>query len=716
MKYRITHQTDHRLHLDLAKRRLPEREADVLYYVLAEREDIESVRVFARTAETIIRFRGDDAAPLLDFLDQLDLTDSGAVELPQVSARATNAYYKEQIITKVLLRIVKRLFLPAPVRAVVTVYSGAPYIINGVKDLFRRSFSAEIVHASAILASLLTRDFATASSIIFLTDVGEILEEWTFKKSVDDLAQSLALNVTKVWKVADGGDLVQVNIHQVRDGDRIHVAMGSMIPLDGVVTEGEALVNQAAMTGESILAEKRPDSTVFAGTVLEEGDLTIEVRGASGETRYDRIVQMIEESESMVSVTQSRAENVVSRLIPYTFGTAVLTGLFTRNLTKAASVLMVDFSCAIEVAMPIAVLSAMREAGRRRITVKGGKFLELISEADTVVFDKTGTLTHATPIVEEVVTMEGRDENEMLALAAAMEEHFPHSLANAVVKAAKDRKLNHAVIRTKPTYIVAHGIVSALGGERVVIGSYHFVLEDEAAFVSEEDWARVRRMPAQYSRLYMAVGGRLAAVIGIDDPIKTETPRIISALRENGIEHIVMMTGDSERTAKAIAAEAGISEYYAEVLPEDKARYVQEERDKGRKVIMIGDGINDSPALSAADVGIAMKEGADIAREIADITLSGKELEQLITLKKMSNKLIARMNATARVGIAFNAAILVAGIAGLVVPGTAAFLHNASTIGLCLENMTDILPEDRSLPAEEESAADFAAAVSGSAA
>ncbi len=695
MRYQILHESRNRVHIGLVRRRLKQQEADILYYSLIEREDIESVQVYARTAEVSFRYRGkrEVKEKILSFLDFLDLESKEAAEnLPKVSARATNEFYKEKIAVKVMMRLARKLFLPAPVRAVCTVVNGAPYIMHGLKDLLQRNFSAEIVHASAILASLLTGDFSTASSITFLTDVGEILEEWTFKKSVDDLAQSLALNVTKVWKV-EGDVSVQVNIDEVKDGDLIQVSIGSMIPLDGVVAEGEALVNQAALTGESIPAEKRKDSTVFAGTVIEEGELIIQVHGTSGETRYDRIVKMIEESESMSSVTQSRAEKVVSALIPYTFGTSVVTWLLTRNLTKAASVLMVDFSCAIEVAMPIAVLSAMREAGRHQITVKGGKFLEMLQEADTVVFDKTGTLTYASPVVEEVLTLEGRDEDEMLALAACLEEHFPHSLANAVVKASKERGLKHAEIHSKPTYIVAHGIVSSLEGVRVVIGSYHFVLEDEGAYVSEEDRERIRRMPPQYSRLYMAIDGRLAAVIGIADPIKEETPDVIAALKDLGIRHIVMMTGDSERTAAAIAETAGITEYYSEVLPEDKANYVQKEREKGRKVIMIGDGINDSPALSAADIGIAMKEGADIAREIADITLSGKELQQLITLRQMSTRLMARMNSTARFGIAFNAAILVAGIAGLVVPGTAAFLHNASTIGLCLENMTNLLPE-----------------------
>lgn len=682
-----------RTHLELSKKRLSEQEADVLYYTLIEKEEVESVQVFPRTGGLIIRFKERVEESILDEIKRMDLNDRQLIDhLPAVSARATNEFFKNKIADKILLRLVKRFMVPSPVRIVWTIANGLPYIVHGIRDIVQKNFSAEIVHASAILASLLTQDFATAGSIIFLTDIGEILEEWTYKKSVEDLAQSLALNVSKVWKV-EGDTTKLVNIGQIQDGDQIQVSIGSMIPLDGVVLEGEALVNQAALTGESIPVEKRPDSSVFAGTVLEEGELIIRVKGVSGETRYDRIVHMIEESESMTSVTQSRAEKVVSRLIPYTFATAMLTGLLTRNVTKAASVLMVDFSCAIEVALPIAVLSAMREAGRQQITVKGGKFLELISEADTIVFDKTGTLTYATPVVKDIVTMEGRDENEMLALAACLEEHFPHSLANAVVKAANDRNLSHREIHSKPTYIVAHGIVSNLEGQRVVIGSYHFILEDEAAYISEADRKRVEAMPAQDSRLYMAIGGRMAAVIGIADPIKEETSEVISELQKQGIRHFVMMTGDSERTAAAIAQEAGITEYYAEVLPEDKANYVQKERDKGRKVIMIGDGINDSPALSAADVGIAMKEGADIAREIADITLSGKELEGLITLKRMSNQLMRRMNRTAWIGIGFNAAILLAGIAGAVVPGTAAFLHNASTIGLCLNNMTDLLNE-----------------------
>ena len=671
MKYYIKHKSAKQLRIKLPLRRLTETEADVLYYSLSGLQDVISVSVFRRTAEAVIRFQKGADSKILSYLDELDLHDPEALEtLPGVSARATNEEFKEKVVTKAMVQLGKRVLLPFPVRAAWALYNGAPYIREGVKDLFRRDFSAEIIHATAIAASFVTRDFNTASSIIFLTDLGEMLEEWTYKKSVDDLAQSLALNVTKVWKKTEDGSFVQYPIHEVEDGDLIRVGMGSLIPLDGVVVSGEAMVNQAALTGESILAEKRLDSTVFAGTVLEEGELVIRVHAVSGQTRYDRIVQLIEESESMVSVTQSRAQALVSRLIPYTFATSVVTGLLTGNLTKAASVLMVDFSCAIEVAMPIAVLSAMREAGRHQITVKGGKYLEKISEADTVIFDKTGTLTNATPVVETVVALDGRDEDEMLALAACLEE-----------------------LHTSPNYIVAHGIVSSLNGERVVIGSSHFVLEDEGAYVSEEDREKILDMPTQYSRLYMAIGNRMAAVIGISDPIRSESIRLIQALKDSGIKHIVMMTGDSERTAAAIAKEAGITEYYSEVLPEDKARYVQEEKAKGRQVIMIGDGINDSPALSAADVGIAIKEGADIANEIADITLSGQEIEKVAMLRQMSKTLLERMNWTGRVGVAFNGAILLGGIAGLFMPGTAAFLHNASTIGLCLNNMSNILPE-----------------------
>lgn len=692
MNYKITHRARNRLHIELGVRRLTAQQADMLYYALSDRDDVESVQVFARTAQLVLRYRG-GADALLSFLDGMSLDDEALLEkVPEVSVRATNDQYKEEIIDKFIARFFKRFCLPMPIRTAWTFIDAAPFLYHGIKDLLARNFSAEIVHASAIGASLLTGDFDTASSISFLTEVGEILEEWTYKKSVDDLAQSLALNVSKVWLVENDTPRL-VGISQIVEGDIIQVGAGSLIPLDGAVVSGEAMVNQATMTGESVAVHKHLNSTVFAGTVIEEGELRIEVRNVSGQTRYDKIVRMIEASESMKSRVQSQAEQVVSRLIPYTFGTAVATFLLTRNVTKAASVLMVDFSCAIEVAMPISVLSAMREAGKHRITVKGGRFLEEIAAADTVVFDKTGTLTKATPAVVDVIPMEGRDATEMLRIAACLEEHFPHSLANAVVRAAKEQKLNHEEMHSKAEYIVAHGIASSVGGEKCIIGSYHFVFEDEKTVVDPVDQPKLNSLAHEHSHLYMAIGGKLAVVIEIADPIKEGAKEVVQQLREAGIAHIVMMTGDSEQTARTIAAKAGITEVYAEVLPEDKAHYVDAEKAAGRKVIMIGDGINDSPALSAADVGIAMKEGAEIAQEIADVTLSGSDLEQLLSLKKLSSGQMVRMHSTASIGIALNAAILVAGIFGMVVPGTAALLHNASTIGLCLRNMQDILPE-----------------------
>ena len=697
MNVKVLHRARGQMELGLGLRRLKPEDADTLYYALVERPGVRSVSVLYRTARILLRF--DPCVPdapekVVSFLRGVSLEDPELRKLvPAVSARATNEQFKEEIGTLIMARVAKRLFLPAPIRYAWTAINGLPFIRAGLKDLLEKKFSAEIVHASAILASLLTRDFPTAGSIIFLTKLGEILEEWTYKKSVDDLARSLALNVTNVWKV-EGETTELVNLSQIKVGDFIHVYMGNVIPLDGIVASGEAMVNQSALTGESVPVHKEPGITVYAGTVIDEGDLVIEVRETSGQTRYDNIVKFIEQSESMVAVTQSQAEKLVSRLIPYTFGTAALTWLLTRNVTKAASVLMVDFSCAIEVAMPISVLSAMREAGAHHITVKGGKFLEHIAAADTVVFDKTGTLTRSVPTVEAVVPMSGRDENEMLALAADLEAHFPHSLASAVVKAARDRGLDYGVPHSKPEYIVAHGIVSIAAGQRVVIGSHHFVFDDEKTLVKPEDEEKLHALPLRYSQLYMAIDGVLAAIIGIDDPIKPETKRVIRRLKAAGLSNIVMMTGDSERTAAAIAAEAGIDRWYSEVLPEDKARFVEQEKAAGHRVVMIGDGINDSPALSAADVGIAMKEGADIAREIADITLSGSDLEQLIALKELSDKLMLRMKSTGGLGIAANGAILLAGILGLVTPGTAALLHNTSTIALCLRNMTEMIPEE----------------------
>ena len=701
MKYTIRQKNKGRLHLVLDQQRLTAQEADVLYYSLIEQEGVERVQVFPRTAQVILQYSGRPEG-ILHFLDRADLRDPDLQDfVPSVSARATGEEYREKIIGMVTMRAFKRFLVPVPIRTVWTLWDAYPFILHGIKDVFSRNFSAEIVHASAIAASLLTRDFTTASSITFLTELGELLEEWTYKRSVDNLAQSLALNVTKVWKVTDGPDQ-QVNISQIAAGDRIRVTLGNLIPIDGVVDEGEAAVNQAALTGESLPVRKIPGRAVFAGTVIEEGELVIRVTEASGDTRYDKIIRMIEASEAMTPVTQSRAEQIVSRLIPYTFGTAVLTWLLTRNVTKAASVLMVDFSCAIEVAMPVATLSAMSEAGRHRLTVKGGKFLERTAEADTIVFDKTGTITCATPTVEKIVTLDGRDEDEMLRIAACLEEHFPHSLANAVVRAARNRGLQHDEMHSRAEYIVAHGITSYIGEERVIIGSYNFLFNKEGIPLTPEAQEKIRGIPEEYSHLYMSIGGRLAAVIGIADPIKEGITEVIARLKEMGIRHIVMMTGDSEKTAAAVARRVGITEYYAEVLPEDKAEYVEEQKKKGRRVIMIGDGINDSPALSAADVGIAIREGADIAQEIADVMISGTDMSRLLVLRQISDRLMPRMKNTAWVGIGFNAGILAAGLFGLVTPGTAAFLHNASTIGLCLRNMSPLVEADETAAAEPE--------------
>ena len=691
MRYRILHESRDRVHLALARGRLSAQEADILYYAMLERREVTKVQVFARSGEVCVRFSR-SPEELLRWLDTLPLNEDAGVKRPAISARATNEEYKEKIVGMLLRRAIKRLLLPAPVRAVLTVYRAAPFLWHGVRDLLQGKFGAEIIHASAIGASLLIGDFPTADSITFLTELGELLEEWTYKKSVDDLAQSLALNISRVWKVEEGGDRL-VAIEDVSVGDRIRITVGNMIPLDGIAAEGEAMVNQAALTGEPLTVRKIPGRAVFAGTVVEEGELVVEVREVTGETRYDKIIQMIEASERMTPVTQSQAERVVSRMIPYTFATAVIIWLLTRNVTKAASVLMVDFSCAIEVAMPVATLSAMSEANRHRLTVKGGKFLEAIAEADTIVFDKTGTLTRATPCVEQVLALGGRQPEDMLRIAACLEEHFPHSLANAVVRAATERGLKHEEMHSKPEYIVAHGITSSIGSERVVLGSYHFIFEVEGVPLPPEYEARFGEIPPENSRLFMAINGELAAVIGIADPVKEEAVSVIAELRRLGIRHAVMMTGDSRKTAEAVAARAGITEFYAEVLPEDKARYVEEQKAAGRKVIMVGDGINDSPALSAADVGIAMKEGADIAQEIADVTVAGDALSQLIVLKKISDRLMPRIRSTARVGISFNGAILLAGLLGLVTPGTAAFLHNASTIGLSLYNMTPLVSD-----------------------
>ena len=566
------------------------------------------------------------------------------------------------------------------------------YIIKGIKCLWKRKLEVEVLDATAITVSILRRDFNTAGSVMFLLGIGELLEEWTHKKSVGDLARSMSLNVSKVWLKADGTEVL-VPISQVKEGDEVLVHVGTMIPLDGIVVEGEAMVNQASMTGESIPVKKETGSYVYAGTALEEGEITICVKKAAGSTRFERIVTMIEESEKLKSSVEGKAENLADALVPWSLGGTALTYLLTRNATKALSILMVDFSCALKLAMPLAVLSAIREANVHHITVKGGKFMEAIADADTIVFDKTGTLTKAKPVVVDIVTFGNRDKNEMLRIAACLEEHFPHSMANAVVQESLSRHLVHDEMHTKVEYIVAHGIASQINGERVVIGSHHFVFEDEKCVIPADGQAKFDALPEEYSHLYMAIGGELVAVICIEDPLRPEAEAVLRQLREAGIKKLVMMTGDSERTARAIARRVGVDEYYSEVLPEDKARYVEEAKKNGHKVIMVGDGINDSPALSAADVGVAISEGAEIAREIADVTVSEDDLAQLVILKQLSNCLMKRIHSNYRFVISFNLGLILLGVGGILAPTTSALLHNTSTLAISLKSMTNLIEE-----------------------
>ena len=582
--------------------------------------------------------------------------------------------------------------LPAPVRAVYTGIKAVRYIIKGIKCLWKRKLEVEVLDATAITVSILRRDFNTAGSVMFLLGIGELLEEWTHKKSVGDLARSMSLNVSKVWLKADGTEVL-VPISQVKEGDEVLVHVGTMIPLDGIVVEGEAMVNQASMTGESIPVKKETGSYVYAGTALEEGEITICVKKAAGSTRFERIVTMIEESEKLKSSVEGKAENLADALVPWSLGGTALTYLLTRNATKALSILMVDFSCALKLAMPLAVLSAIREANVHHITVKGGKFMEAIADADTIVFDKTGTLTKAKPVVVDIVTFGNRDKNEMLRIAACLEEHFPHSMANAVVQESLSRHLVHDEMHTKVEYIVAHGIASQINGERVVIGSHHFVFEDEKCVIPADGQAKFDALPEEYSHLYMAIGGELVAVICIEDPLRPEAEAVLRQLREAGIKKLVMMTGDSERTARAIARRVGVDEYYSEVLPEDKARYVEEAKKNGHKVIMVGDGINDSPALSAADVGVAISEGAEIAREIADVTVSEDDLAQLVILKQLSNCLMKRIHSNYRFVISFNLGLILLGVGGILAPTTSALLHNTSTLAISLKSMTNLIEE-----------------------
>ena len=697
MKFQIMHETRNRMRLCALQRRMTERQADLLEAGLLALPGVEKVTVHARTCGVILTYRMARSA-LLQALAAFSYEKAEKQNLPVNSTgRQLNREYKEKIVFHIIRHYARRLFLPAAVRYVIHTVTALPYLWRAFQCLWRRKITVELLDGVAIGASLLTGDFETAGSVMFLLKLGDHLEEWTHKKSVDDLAQRMALNADAAWLRTEDGANVLVPLAQIGVGGCIVVDAGSVIPLDGEIEEGEVMVNQASLTGEAVPVARRPGATVYAGTVVEEGHCVVRVTRASGSGRYDQIVQMIEDSQKLRSGAEARAAGMADRLVPWTLGASLLTGLLTGDIQRAVAVLMVDFSCALKLSMPLSVLSAMREAGGFKITVKGGKYLEAISEAETLILDKTGTLTNACPTVAEVIPFNGTDPDEMLRIAACLEEHFPHSMANAVVRAAKERSLAHEEMHSEVEYVVAHGIVSKIDGSRVIIGSSHFAFEDEFVTLSEGDAARLDALPPEYSHLYLAIGGILSAVICISDPLRAEAREAVKLLHEAGFSRIVMLTGDSERTAAAIAREAGIDDYRAEVLPEDKARYIREEQARGRKVVMIGDGINDAPALSYADAGIAIGSGAAIAREVADITITAEDLRELARLKWLSDGLMRRIRRNYRFIMGFNGALIALGAIGVLPAATSALLHNVSTILLSLDCMTDLQP--RAVPA-----------------
>ena len=694
MKFVIRHELKGRLRIHVVQKRMTCSEADTLSWFLEKQGNVTSVKVYERTADAVICYTG-NRGDLIMLLKRFSYAD---VEVPEnvfsSSGRQLNAEYKEKLITKVLLHYGSKLFLPYPVRAAYTVLRSVKYIWHGIRCLSQGKIEVPVLDATAIGVSVLRGDINTAGSVMFLLGVGEILEEWTHKKSVGDLARSMSLNIKKVWMEREGQEIL-VKASDIRPGDTVVVHMGNVIPFDGAVSGGEGMVNQSSLTGESMPVRRTEGQTVYAGTVLEEGELKILVKAVSGSTRFEKIVTMIEDSEKLKSSVESRAEHLADRLVPYTLLGTGLVWLLTRNVTKALSVLMVDFSCALKLAMPISVLSAIREAGQRDITVKGGKFLEAVSEADTIVFDKTGTLTKAKPTVKEIIVFGEYPEEECLRIAACLEEHFPHSMAKAVVDAAKKRKLYHEEMHSKVEYVVAHGISSYIEEKKVVIGSSHFVFEDEGCRVRSGYEERFEHLPTEYSHLYLAIEQELTAVICIEDPLREEAGEMVSDLRAEGVSKIVMMTGDSERTAAAIARKVGVDEYYAEVLPEDKAGFIEREKAAGRKVIMIGDGINDSPALSAADAGIAISDGAEIAREIADITIAADDLREIVTLKKLADGMMQRIHQNYRGIVGINSALILLGVAGVIQPTVSALMHNTSTLLISLKSMGSLLPEEK---------------------
>ena len=694
MKFYIKHSMTGRLRVHMDMKHMSFKQADILEYYIKNIETVTSAKVYEKTCDAVIEFKGDKTK----IINELKRFTYSQVAVPEdvlnSSGREMNSYYQDKLVNKVFLRAASKLFLPISVRNVVTTVKSVKYIGSGVKTLLKGKMEVPVLDATAIGVSILRNDFNTAGSVMFLLGIGEIMEEWTHKKSVGDLARTMSLNVSKVWlKTADTEVLVPVN--EIKNGDEIIVHVSNVIPFDGVVVTGEAMVNQASLTGEAVPVSKNTGSAVFAGTVIEEGGLTIKVKQSGGNSKYDKIVKMIEESEKLKSGLESQAEHLADSLVPYTLGGTALTYLLTRNVTKALSILMVDFSCALKLAMPITVLSAIRQAGQNDITVKGGKFLEAVADADTIVFDKTGTLTKATPTVKEIVAFSEYSENDLLRIAACLEEHFPHSMAKAVVDAAKERHLSHEEMHSKVEYVVAHGISSSIDDKKVLIGSSHFIFEDEGCTIPSEYQDRYDSLKPEYSHLYLAIEKQLVAVICIEDPLREEATEMVRDLKKAGIRKVVMMTGDSERTAAAIAKRVGVDEYYAEVLPEDKANFVEKEKAEGRKVIMIGDGINDSPALSAADAGIAISDGAEIAREIADITIAADDLREVVTLKLLANAMMKRIHKNYRNIVGINSGLILLGVTGIVQPTVSALLHNASTLMISLGSMKNLLDENK---------------------
>ena len=692
MKCTILHDTAGRLRVHLCCKRMTLRQADVLEYYLLAVDGVRSVKVYDRTRDAVVVYDA-ERERMIRALARFSFEKAEKLDLaPEHTSRTLNREFEDKLALTVMRRCASNLFLPAPVTSALAVIRSAKYIKEGLLALWHRKLSVAVLDATAVTVSMVRGDFATAGSVMFMLRLGEILEEWTHKKSVADLASAMSLRVENVWQQVDGTEVL-TKVTAVKPGDRIVIRTGGMIPLDGRVIEGEAMVNQSSLTGESMPVAKRPGSPVYAGTVAEEGECVVCVEKVSGSGRYDRVVRMIEESEKLKSTAEDKASRMADRLVPYTLGGTAVTYLLTRDVTKMLAVLMVDFSCALKLAIPVAVLSAMRESSGHHISVKGGRFLEAVAKADTIVFDKTGTLTYATPKVAQIVPFGGHREADMLRLAACLEEHYPHSMANAVVEEAKRRGLTHEEYHSQVQYVVAHGISSMVENKKVIIGSAHFVFEDEGCCIPEGEQEKYDALPAAYSHLYLCIDGELAAVICIHDPLRREAKDAVKALHESGFTNVVMMTGDNRRTAESVAAEVGVDAVYAEVLPEDKAAFIRQEKEKGHTVIMVGDGVNDSPALSEADAGIAISTGAAIAREIADITVASEDLFELVTLRKLSEALMDRIHGSYRFIVAFNLSLITLGVAGVLPPAISALLHNTSTLGIGLKNMTDLLEE-----------------------